>query len=527
MKKTILILLTIFIAVASYSQGRYNVIPYPNKLTSGDGEFIIKDKINITGNKEYLSELKIFQEIFRNQFSIELSQNTKADISINKDLNLVTNEYKIDITKSKISIDVNSASALFYALQTIRQLITLKGDGSYAIPVCNIADSPAFRWRAFMLDESRHFKGMAIVKKMLDEMALLKMNVFHWHLTDDQGWRVEIKKYPLLTQTGAWREKTQLKYAPKDSARVYYEYPHGGFYTQEQIKEIVNYAKARHIMIVPEIEMPGHATAAVASYPWLSASAQPIKVTGDFGIFKPTYNVADERVFTFLTDVLTEVMSLFPSGIIHIGGDEVKYDEWNSSEHVKEMMKREGLKSPSDVQVFFVNRLSGFFDKKGYRMMGWNEIMGKNIHEWSSEENSQQTLSKNSIVHFWKGEPALLKEAIDKGYDVVNSNHWDTYLDYTYTRIPLEKAYNFSPVPEGMDPEKAKNVLGSGCQMWSEYIPKVTDMYRQVFPRIAAYAEVGWTKKENKDFNRFLKSLEILKRYWDSKGIAYYPDYAK
>jgi len=512
---------TILIGLSLFSQTRYNLIPYPNSLIAKDGAYNFKNSINISFDKEYSSEIKLFSDIFYGQFFIKLVSATPAGIIIKKNKDLTKDSYRLNVEKDIITIEANSSSSCFYALQTLRQLITLKGDGSYDVPACSINDYSNYAWRAFMLDESRHFKGKEFVKKMLDQMALLKMNVFHWHLTDDQGWRIEIKKYPLLTEVGAWRDKTQSKYAPKDSVRVYYTYPHGGYYTQKDISEIVEYASKRHIIVVPEIEMPGHATAAVASYPWLSAANEPIKVTGDFGIFKPTYNVADEKVFTFLTDVLSEVMALFPSKIIHIGGDEVKYDEWISSVKVKELMTREGFKSPADVQVYFVNRVSEFIQSRGFRMMGWNDIMGKNIHEWSTEQNSMQTLAKTSIVHFWKGEPALLKEALEQGYDVVNSNHWDTYLDYTYTRVPLEKAYNFSPVPEGLDPKYVSHVLGSGCQMWSEYIPKVSDLYRQVFPRIAAYAEVGWTSKENKDYSRFVLSLNVLKRYWDSQGITY------
>ena len=527
MRKLLSLLTALILFSSAFSQTVYNITPYPNSLIKKNENFNFKNSLSVSYDKQFTSEINLFKEIFYNQFTFNLVNSPSSNIKILKVKTLKEGAYNLTVEKKSITIEASSQSGCFYAMQTLRQLITLQSDGSYNIATCTIEDSPAFIWRAFMLDESRHFKGKEIVKKMLDQMALLKMNVFHWHLTDDQGWRIEIKKYPLLTQVGAWREKSQLKYAPKDSARVYYNYPHGGFYSQADITEVVEYASKRHIMIVPEIEMPGHATAAVASYPWLSSSSDTIKVTGDFGVFKSTYNVADQKVFDFLTDVITEVMALFPSKIIHIGGDEVKYDEWNASKEVKEMMQREGLKSPSDVQVFFVNRMSKFFDSKGFRMMGWNEIMGKNVHEWATHENSQQSLSKNSIVHFWKGEPALLKEALQEGYEVVNSNHWDTYLDYTYTRLPLEKAYNFSPIPEGLDPKQTKNVLGLGCQMWSEYIPKVSDMYRQVFPRIAAYAEVGWTKSENKDFSRFINSLDRLQRYWDSQGITYFPDYIK
>ena len=525
MKKALSLFILMILITAATAQSNYNIIPYPNSLTPKEGYLRFRKELGITYDKVFSTEIDLFKDIFKREFFTTLKNSDSGPVIVKKSKELSDGAYRIDINNQNVIITTNSKSGCFYALQTLRQLITLKSDGSYEISACTIDDSPQFTWRAFMLDESRHFKGSKIVKKMLDQMALLKMNVFHWHLTDDQGWRIEIKSYPRLTEVGAWRDKTQLKYAPKDTPREYYNYPHGGYYTQDEIKDIVEYAAKRHIMVVPEIEMPGHATAAVASYPWLSSSNENISVTGDFGIFKSTYNVADERVFTFLTKVLDEVMALFPSKVIHIGGDEVKYDEWNASREVKALMERENLKNPSDVQVFFVNRISRYIEERGFRMMGWNEILGKNVHEWSTVENSQQTLAQNSIVHFWKGEPALLKEALEKGYDVVNSNHWDTYLDYTYTRIPLEKAYNFSPLPDDIDPKLTKHLLGLGCQMWSEYIPKVSDMYRQVFPRIAAYAEVGWTKRENKDFLRFTNSLEVLKRHWDSIGITYYPDY--
>ncbi len=525
MKKLSLFIVLLSLCGVISAQGRYDIIPYPNSLEERKGEFVFRDVIKISFDKQFTSEVELFTSLFKEEFFTTLVSSKEPQMTLLFDKSLESDHYVIDISDTKIAIRAGSAASCFYALQTIRQMVMLSGDGSYKIANSLIKDYPSYSWRAFMLDESRHFKGKEFVKKMIDQMAYLKMNVFHWHLTDDQGWRIYIKKFPLLTQIGAWRDSTQVARVPKGTTPKFYPTPHGGYYTHEDINEIVEYALQRHIMIVPEIEMPGHASAAVAAYPWLSPSGKSITVPCTFGVHTVTYNVADPKVFTFLTDVLSEIMPLFPSKIIHIGGDEVKYDEWIVNPLVKELMKSEGLENPFDVQLFFVNRLSTFIESKGFRMMGWNEILGKNLHEWSDAANSKQELVKSSIVHFWKGDISLLQDAIEKGYNVVNSNHWDTYLDYTYERIPLEKSYNFSPLPVGMDIKYKKNVFGSGCQMWSEYVPKVTDVYRQVFPRIAAYAEVGWSEYNNKNYDRFLKSLVKIKKFWDTKGVTYYDEY--
>ena len=498
------------------------IIPFPNHIEIGNEEIKIKGSLTIQAGIEIKNEINFLKKILAEDFSLQLKKSNKAQLTFTYKNGLQPEAYEIDITNKGINIFYTTNIGCFYAIQTLRQMLILHGNGYYSITTCRIKDNPQYSWRSFMLDEARHFKGKKFVKSILDQMAYLKMNRFHWHLTDDQGWRIEIKKYPLLTEVGAWRDSTQIARVPKGTPAKYYPEAHGGFYTQDDIKEIVDYAAQRHITIVPEIEMPGHATAAVSAYPWLSASNTKQKVSCSFGIFKSTYNVANDKVYTFLTDVLTEIINLFPSKIIHIGGDEVKYDEWLSNKEVKDLMNKEGLNSPAALQVFFVNRISRFINSQNARMMGWNDIMGKNVHEWVTVEDSHTELASNTIIHFWKGDPALLKEAIEKGYDVVNSNHWDTYLDYTYTRLPLEKAYNFSPMPEGIHPNKEKHVLGSGCQMWSEYIPKVTDAYRQIFPRIAAYAEVGWTCKEQKDYKRFSIALKEIKKYWDKYGITYY-----
>lgn len=523
MKRTLLFsILNIFLC-SIWAIEKPQLIPYPNHLEMGNGELRIKNNLIIDIPTSMEQEYQVFSQLFADEYSLQLKKGKNAQLQFIKKAQLPQEGYEMVVSDKGINIYYSSHTGSFYAMQTLRQLMRLDGDGYYRIPVCKIADSPHYLWRSFMLDESRHFKGKDFVKTMLDQMAYLKMNRFHWHLTDDQGWRIEIKKYPLLTDVGAWRDSTQIARVPKGDPVSFRLYPHGGFYTQEEIKEIIQYASERHITIIPEIEMPGHASAAVAAYPELSPTQKPMRVSCTFGVLPATYNVADEKVYTFLTDVLSEVIDLFPSKIIHIGGDEVKYDEWLANDKVKALMKKEKFKNASDVQVYFVNRVSNFISSKGFRMMGWNDIMGKDLHGWhNAKAEADVKLSQNTIVHFWKGEPKLLTEAIESGYDVVNSNHWDTYLDYTYERLPLQKAYNFNPTPASISEKHRKHVLGLGCQMWSEYVPTVLDTYRQIFPRIAAYAEVGWTNESEKDYTRFLTALERIKRYWDTKGITYY-----
>jgi len=432
------------------------------------------------------------------------------------------------ITKQGVQLVASNNTAWFYAVQSFIQLFPSTGDSLerlsiVEIPEVIIKDAPRFSWRALMLDEARYFKGMQQVKMLLDEMAYLKMNVFHWHLTDDQGWRIEIKKYPLLTEVASKRRSTQVGSwgSPVQSAEE-----HSGFYTQEEIQEIVQYAKDRHITIVPEIEMPGHSSAAIAAYPWLGTAKEEIEVPVVFGVGKDVYDVSDPKVYQFLTDVLDEVLLLFPSQVIHIGGDEVKYNHWKSSETVQEYMKELKLESPAELQVFFTNSISQYLHSKGRRMMGWNEIMGHNLHEYQDETDtkSDQQLAKGTIVHFWKGDLKLATQAASNGYDIVNSLHSSTYLDYDYKSIPLSEAYAFDPVPKKLGPEYHDKIIGSGCQMWGEWIPTNGHMHFQVFPRIAAYAEVGWTEIVNKDFDVFKRSLKQLQTRWEQKGIYYAPD---
>ena len=285
----------------------------------------------------------------------------------------------------------------------------------------------------------------------------------------------------------------------------------------------MNYAAKRHITIVPEVSMPGHASAAIASYSWLGTSGKQIKVPGKFGVHYEVFNVADPKVMKFLDEVTDEVIAIFPGAVFHIGGDEVKYDQWKNSPEICAYMTKHNLKTPAELQVYFTNEISNMLAAKGKRMMGWNEVTGDKLHEYQSDADTKgvkQELASGTIVHFWKGDTALIRKTIEKGYDIVNSYHVYTYLDYSYESIPLEKAYSFDPVPEGLTEDQKGRVLGLGCQMWGEFIPTVESMNLKVYPRLAAYAETGWTDASNKDYQRFIDKLNFFLQKWNTKGIA-------
>ena len=511
------------------------IIPRPLEVISGSKAFKIDKETQLIFDNDTKNIVTSLQNYFKNDFGFDLKttnyQSLKKNFIVFKvDESLADEGYELTITEDKILICAKNTTGWFYGTQTLMQLCSYNADFSkyekqLTLKEVTIKDAPNFKWRAFMLDEARYFKGMEQVKLLLDEMAFLKMNVFHWHLVDDQGWRIEIKKYPKLTEIGSKRKSTQIGPLQWESPIQSAE-PHEGFYTQEEIKEIIKYAKDRQITIVPEIEMPGHSTAAIASYPWLGTSKKETEVPIKFGVGKDVFDVTNERTNQFLKDVLEEVMALFPSEVIHIGGDEVKYNHWKSSESVQKYMKEKNLATPADLQVYFTNNISKYLESKGRRMMGWNEIMGHNLHDYQDKNDTKtsQKLAEKSIVHFWKGDVKLAETAARNGYEIVNSLHNFTYLDYTYKNLPLSKAYSFDPIPEKLDEKYHDKIIGLGCQMWGEWIPTIGDMHYRVFPRIAAYAEIGWTAKKRKDFTFFKTALKNLQKRWTAKEIYFAPN---
>jgi len=529
------LLLTIFyfflISILYAQESDVRIIPQPAELTMVQEQFHIAENLKI-----YANDISLYRLIdytitnLKKDFGITAitSSNPKDNNAIRLLLddsfkNKTTGAYVLEVNEEGVTIVSATAQGLFYGVQSFRQLAGLN-ESSKTIPGILIHDEPRFPWRAFMLDEGRYFKGKSQVLKLLDEMARLKMNIFHWHLVDDQGWRIEIKKYPLLTEIGSVRPTTQvgpLKWkSPIQSGEK-----HEGFYRQDEIREIVEYADDLFITVMPEIEMPGHSTAAIAAYPWLGSFGQNIEIPITFGVGLDVYNVTDPKVYNFLTGVLDEVIALFPSKVIHIGGDEVKYDHWKNSEKIQQYMQDKGLATPADLQIFFTNQISQYIESKGRRMMGWNEIMGHNLHEYQSKEDTEikEKLAPTSVIHFWKGDIQLVKAAAEGGFDLVNSLHTNTYLDYSYQDISLEKAYNFDPIPNGLSKKYHHKVLGTGCQMWGEWIPTAGYMDFQVFPRIAAYAEVGWTTKKQKDFSGFIVALQRILNIWKQEEIYYAP----
>ena len=509
------------------------IIPQPLKLEENEGHYLLSGKTKIISKVNTIGEAKYLSLLFRNAFGKELDILPIGDngiiLNLNPDLKpkLSDEGYLFKSSSKNIEIEAATKAGIFYGIQTLRQLLPPDFESAVnpvkeiGIKAVTIMDKPRFVWRAFMLDEARHFKGKEVVKKLLDQMALHKMNIFHWHLVDDQGWRIEIKKYPKLTEIGSKRKNSMIN---GWKSNEFSGKPHEGFYTQNDIREIVNYAATRHINIVPEIEMPGHSAAAIASYPYLGTKGEKIDVPVTFGEKYDIYDVTKPEVITFLEDVLLEVMDMFPYKVIHIGGDEVDYKIWKNSEWVRKYMQKNNINSPAELQIFFTNNISNFIKEHGRRMMGWNEILGGvKLHEYqdAADIKSDKKLAAGSIVHFWKGDISLINKAVSEGYDIVNSLHSSTYLDYDYKSISLKKAYSFDPVPEKLDTAYSKKVLGLGCQMWGEWIPTVEDMEVMVFPRFSAYAETGWSSNRVKDFKSFKDRLQTMKKRWDNLGIKY------
>ena len=516
-------------SIKSYSHD-VDVIPYPNKVNIQTGQYQFQSRVKIYCSESLRSKGELLQSWLTEACGVEsrfTSRPGKADFIIMSNADTLKHNvesYQLTVSSKGVRLSAPSEAGAFYGIQTLKQLLN-KSKGQNILPCVQIDDSPCFKWRGLMLDEARNFKGKDVVKRLLDEMSALKLNIFHWHLTNDQGWRIEIKKYPRLTEVGAYRDSTELYHF---KSNIYDGKPHHGYYTQEDLKEIVAYAAARNIQIVPEITVPGHITAACAAYPWLGTSGEEVKVSPRFGAHYNAINVANPQVYQFFSDVFEELTHIFPFPVIHIGGDEVRYNQWNESPEIQSFMKQHQMQSGAEVQIYFTNRLSQILKQKGRKMIGWNEITGDRLHEFQNKEEHNDKdvsgqLAQGTIVQFWKGNQNLLKKAIDRGFDIVNSFHRCTYLDYDYKTIPLRKAYDFNPIPEGITPEQEKQVLGFGCQMWGEFIPTEDSMNKKIYPRIAAYAEIGWTKPENKDYDKFIRSLQPLLNRWASQGIEYGP----
>ena len=407
-------------------------------------------------------------------------------------------EYVLEITKKHILIR-GRESGVYYGLVSLMQLIEMHSgaETNVNIPCCKIQDYPSFEWRGMHLDCSRHFFPIDFIKKYIDLLALYKMNVFHWHLTDDQGWRIEIKKYPKLTEIGAWRNGSQQgKYNEQKFDTLSY----GGFYTQDEIKQIVNYANNRHITIVPEIEMPGHSLAALASYSNLGCKDTLVQVAKGWGVFDDVYCPTD-ATFDFLENILSEVMNLFPSKYIHIGGDECPKLRWKKSEFCQQLMKTEGLKDEHELQSYFIRRIEKFVNSKGRQIIGWDEIL-------------EGGLAPNAAVMSWRGESGGIEAAKQK-HKVVMTPGSHCYFDHYQFKpdslepiaiggfTSVEKVYSYNPIPDTLTENEKKYILGAQGNVWTEYILTPAQVEYMALPRMSALAEVLWLGEKKGIFQDF------------------------
>jgi len=427
--------------------------------------------------------------------------------------------YSLTINSDGINITAQTDAGLFYGAVTLWQVMTAERelDVSIRLRALHVTDAPRFAWRGLMLDSARHYQSPEFVKNFIDWMAQHKLNVLHWHLTDDQGWRLEIKKYPKLTSVGAWRvpagPAARADIDPKTGKPRLY----GGFYTQAQAREIVAYAAARHITVLPEIEMPGHASAAVTAYPQLGVTDKPPKeVPEQWGVFPTLYNVED-TTFDFLEDVLTEVMDIFPSEYIHVGGDEAAKDEWQASSKIHARMKELKVADENALQSYFIQRIEKFINSKGRKLMGWDEIL-------------EGGLAQNASVMSWRGIDGAIAAA-KAGHDTVLSPAPDLYLDHWQSTgdlspgrsntLSLEAVYGFNPEPASLAPEQRKHILGLQANIWTEFMRSEQRVEYMTFPRAAALAEVAWSQPDHINWEDFQKRLQPQLERYSMLGITF------
>ena len=522
-----------------------NIIPQPLSVIIEKGKFTITSatKLVVKDKKDYATA-SFLNKYLQEYYGIKLKQvSTDAVKSItissgNKEEGLTASAYKFQSGSSGIQISGNSALGSFYGMQTLIQLLPLEKSKSLIIPAVDIEDEPRFAYRGAMLDVCRHFFSVSFIKKYIDYLALHKINYFHWHLTEDQGWRIEIKKYPNLTKVGSIRNGTIIgRYPGKGSDNKM----DAGFYTQEQVKEIVEYASQRFITVIPEIEMPGHSGAAIAAYPLLSsfpdektvipanmiseksklelASGKVKLVQETWGVHSDVY-APTEYTFKFLEDVLDEVIALFPSKYIHIGGDECPKDAWKKSEFCQQMIKEKGLKDEHGLQSYFIQRIEKYINKKGRTLIGWDEIL-------------EGGLAPNAMVMSWRGEEGGIAAA-KENHTVIMTPGSHVYLDKAQTKnmdsvtiggfLPFEKVYSYEPVPKELNAEQANYVLGAQGNLWTEYVANPSKAEYQLFPRLSALSEVLWSTKENKNWPAFQDKMKSQYARYKIWGANYFEE---
>ena len=489
------LLLLILFFLCSCQENQVNmsnttIIPKPVSLIITDGFFNLNEKVELLYDSIFFNEASYIKTNF--PFKYGKNKNT---VHLKKNVDLAIEEYLLNISNNKIIIESSCPKGQMHAIQSLRQLMpnNLKNKFTNASIKCmEIHDYPRFKWRGLLLDCCRHFMEKDFVKRYIDLLAYHKMNILHWHITEDQGWRIAIDKYPKLTEVGAWRKDKNDKL-------------YGGFYSKEDIKEIVKYAKTRSVEIVPEIELPGHSVAAIASYPHLSCTGNSIEVETDWGVFKDIYCAGNDSVFSFLEDVLSEVIELFPSQYIHIGGDEAPKYRWENCNKCQKRIKTEKLKDEHELQSYFIGRIEKFLNKKGKKIIGWDEIIEGGI-------------PNNATVQSWRGMDGGILAAQNQ-HEAIMSPTSHCYFDYDLEAINLEKVYSFEPIPNELNKNEQKYIIGGECNMWSEQAPQ-EKIDSKVFPRILAMSEVLWSSKE-KNYDEFLTRVESHYPKLEALGVEY------
>ncbi|NLI36128.1 MAG: family 20 glycosylhydrolase [Bacteroidales bacterium] len=524
-----------FSGFAQQKEANYQVIPLPQQIDLQHGRpFILnaQSKIKYATNSEMLKSDAVFLSNYIKETtgrSVPISPITiktakeKNVILLKIDKSFAHNEgYELKVEEQQITITGKDENGVFYGIQTLRKSMPAIAKGNnIAFPCVTINDYPRFAYRGMMLDCGRHFFPAKFIKEYIDLLALHNMNYFHWHLTEDQGWRIEIKKYPKLTEIGSKRAQTVIGH----NSGKYDGQPYGGFYTQAEIKEIVAYAKARHITIIPEIDMPGHMSAALAAYPYLGCTGGPYKVQEEWGVFDDILCIGKESTFTFIEDVLSEVISLFPSKYIHIGGDETPRVRWKACPLCQKRIQDEGLKSDSKhsaedrLQSYFMSRIEKFLNSKGRQIIGWDEILEGDV-------------APNATVMSWRGMSGGI-EAAHLHHNVVMTPNTYVYFDYYQSTdianeplaiggyLPVKDVYNFEPAPDSLAADVKPYIIGAQANVWSEYIPTTKQVEYMVLPRMSALAEVQWSNQEKKDYKDFASRLPRLLDIFQRDGLNY------
>jgi hexosaminidase len=524
-------------SVSSQQARAIALIPQPTRLTPGAGQFVINAQTVIWTDAPSADRGRQLAALLApaTGFTLQVRSGGAApsgSIQLRRDASsaslLGREGYRLRVTPGAVVAQAAEPAGLFYATQTIRQLLPpeiFRGSRAagvaWTIPSVDIEDVPRFQWRGGHLDVGRHFMPKEFVKRYIDLLALHKMNTFHWHLTEDQGWRIEIRKYPRLTEVGAWRKETLVGRSNRaDTTQNRYDGKrHGGFYTQDDVREVVAYAAERFVNVVPEIEMPGHAQAAITAYPWLGNNPErQLEVWTRWGVSANILN-AEPRTIAFMQDVLSEVLELFPSPFIHVGGDEAVKTQWQASPRAQARIRELGLENEEELQSWFIRQMDTYLTARGRRLVGWDEIL-------------EGGLAPGATVMSWRGVNGGIAAA-RAGHDVVMAPTTHTYLDYYQSQnrdaeplaignfVPLDTVYAFEPVPPGLEPQHARHVLGAQGQLWTEYMPTPRQVEYMAFPRMTALAEVVWTPRERKDFADFRRRLDVHLRRLDALQVNY------